>query len=216
MSLDTKTVLEALKQLREQSKDRKFSQSMELIINLRDIDEKKPEGKIQESIELPYAPTKKTKVCVIATGELALKAKKNGADLVIGNEDLESLATDKKRQKQLANNYSTFFADVRLMPLVGKTLGSTLGPRGKMPKPLPPTANIKEQMTRWGKTVDLRIRGQPVLQCAIGTEDMQDQEIAANTMAIVKRLEGRLKRGLKNISTIYLKTTMSSPVKIKL
>jgi large subunit ribosomal protein L1 len=216
MSLDTKTVLEALKQLREQSKSRKFSQSMELIINLRDIDVKKPEGKIQESIELPHAPSKKTKVCVIATGELALKAKKNGADLIIGSEDLESLATDKKRQKQLANNYSTFFADVRLMPLVGKTLGSTLGPRGKMPKPLPPTANIKAQMTRWGKTVELRMRSQPVLQCAVGTEDMQDQEIAANTIAIVKRLEGKLKRGLKNISAIYLKTTMSSPVKIKL
>ena len=40
--------------------------------------------------------------------------------------------------------------------------------------------------------------------------------IAANTIAIVKRLEGKLKRGLKNISAIYLKTTMSSPVKIKL
>ncbi|MDH5449187.1 MAG: 50S ribosomal protein L1, partial [Candidatus Bathyarchaeota archaeon] len=78
------------------------------------------------------------------------------------------------------------------------------------------TANIKAQIARWRKTVNVRLRGQPVLQCAVGTEDMKDEEIAENVMAVVRRVEGRLKRGLKNITTIYLKTTMGSPVKIKL
>lgn len=215
MSLDTNTVLEAIKQLRAQPKKRKFSQSMELIINLQDIDMKKPEGRIQESIELPHAPTKKSKVCVIATGELALKAKRTGADL-LSNEDLESLATDKKRQKQLANTYDTFFAEAPLMPLVGKALGAILGPRGKMPKPLLPNANIEAQIAKSAKTISLRVRGQPVLQCAVGTEDMNDNELAENTVAVVKRLEGKLKRGLKNMRTIYLKTTMSPPVKVKI
>ena len=89
MSLKRDTVLKALKSVREQSPKRKFSQSVELIINLRDIDMKKPEAKIQEPIELPHASTKKKTVCVIASGELALKAKKAGADSVIGTEELE-------------------------------------------------------------------------------------------------------------------------------
>ena len=216
MSLDTKTILEAIKKVRERSEEKKFNQSIELIINLRDIDMKKPEAKIQETIELPHAPSKKAKVCVIATGELALKAKKAGAELVIGNAELETLATDKKRQKQLANNYDVFIAEAPLMPLIGKTLGSTLGPRGKMPKPVPPTVNIKTQIEKWKKTVTIRLRGQPILQCAIGTEDMKDEEIAENIMTVVRRLEGRLKRGLKNITTICLKTTMGPIVKIKL
>jgi len=215
MSLDTKT-LEAVKQVREQTKKRKFTQSLELIINLRDIDMKKPEAKIQETIELPHTPNKKRKVCVIATGELALKAKKAGAELVIGKAELEALATDKKRQKQLANNHDVFLAEAPLMPFVGKTLGSILGPRGKMPKPIPPTADIKPQIARWRKTVNIRLRGQPVLQCAIGTEDMTDEELSENIMVVVRRLEGKLKRGLKNIMSIYLKPTMGSPVKIKL
>ncbi len=215
MSLDTKT-LEAVKQVREQTKKRKFTQSLELIINLRDIDMKKPEAKIQETIELPHAPNKKRKVCVIATGELALKAKKAGAELVIGKAELEALATDKKRQKQLANNHDVFLAEAPLMPFVGKTLGSILGPRGKMPKPIPPTADIKPQIARWRKTVNIRLRGQPVLQCAIGTEDMTDEELSENIMVVVRRLEGKLKRGLKNIMSIYLKPTMGAPVKIKL
>ncbi len=216
MSVDTKTIIETLKKIRQQPQKREFNQSIELIINLRDIDMKKPEAKIQENVELPHATSKKARVCVIATGELALKARKAGTQLVLSEEDLETLATDKKRQKQLANNYDNFFAEARLMPLVGKTLGSILGPRNKMPKPVPPTADITAQITRWGKTVNVRLRGQPVLQCAVGTEDMEDEKIAENIMTVLRRLEGRLKRGMKNIRTIHLKTTMGSPVKINL
>ncbi len=216
MPLDTKAVLEAVKQTREQSERKKFNQTVELIINLQDIDMKKPEARIQETIGLPHVSSKKIKVCVIATGELALKAKKTGAELVIGKAELESLATNKKRQKKLAGDYDVFIAEAPLMPLVGKTLGSTFGPRGKMPKPVPPTADIKTQIARWRKTVNVRLRGQPVLQCAIGTEDMKDEEIAENVMAVARRIEGKLKRGLKNIASIYLKTTMGKPVKIKL
>lgn len=216
MSLDTKAIIEAVKQIREQPGKRKFNQTIELIINLRDIDMKKPEAKIQETIELPHTPSKKAKVCVIASGELALKAKKAGAELVVGNPELEALTTDKKRQKQLANNYDVFIAEAPLMPLVGRTLGSILGPRGKMPKPVPPTVDIKVQMRKLRKTVNVRLRGQPILQCAVGSEDMKDEEITGNIMAVVRRIEGRLKRGLKNIMSIHLKTTMGKPVKIKL
>ena len=217
MSLDTKTVVEAVKQVREHSEKRNFNQSIELVINLRDIDMKKPEGKIQETIELPHTPpNKKVKVCVIAGGELALKAKKANAELVIGSSELESLATDKKRQKQLANNYDIFIAEAPLMPLVGKALGATLGPRSKMPKPVPPSADIEAQIERWRKTINVRTRNQPILQCTVGTEDMKDEEIAENIMAVVRRIEGKLKRGLKNVAAICLKTTMGKPTKIKL
>ncbi len=215
MSLETKVVLEALKQAREKSKKRNFSQSIELIINLRDIDIKKPEGKIQETVELPHATNKKSKVCVIAGGELALRAKKAGAELVMGSGELETLATDKKRQRQLAKNYDVFIAEAPLMPLVGRTLGATLGPRDKMPKPVPPTVDIDMQIEKSKKTVNLRLRGQPILQCNVGTDDMKDEEIAENIMAVVRKLEGKLKRGLKNITSICLKTTMGPIVKIK-
>lgn len=216
MSLDTKKVLEAVEKVRERTKKKKFNQSVELIINLRDIDMKKPEARIQETVELPHTSSKKPKACIIATGELALKAKKAGADLVIGNSELESLATDKKRQKQIANSYDIFIAEAPLMPLVGRTLGSILGPRGKMPKPVPPTADIKTQITKWSKMVNIRLRSQPVLQCAVGTEDMKNEEVVENVIAVIRRIEGKLKRGLKNVKSIYLKTTMGPPVKIQL
>lgn len=216
MPLDTKNILQSIKEVKEKSKKRNFVQSIELIINLQDVDPKKPEGKIQEAIELPHEVGKRNKICVIASGELALKAKKAGADLVIERRELEALTGDKKKQKELAKTYDAFIAEAPLMPLVGRVLGATLGPKGRMPTPVPPTANIAEQIEKNRKTVKVRLRGQPVLQCRVGTENMSDEEIADNIQAIIRQIEGKLKRGIKNVKSINLKTAMGPLIKISL
>lgn len=216
MSLDSKAFLESVKQAKEKSKRRSFSQSIELIVNLRDIDMKKPEGKIQERIELPNAVGKQTKICVFASGELALKARKAGADLVLERKELESLAGDKKRRKALAQSYDFFIAEAPLMPLVGKILGSALGPKGRMPTPVPPTVNIGERIKKSRNTVLVRLRGQPVIQCRVGTDGMPDEKVVENIQVVLRRLEGRLKRGSGNFESVYVKTTMGQPVKMKI
>jgi len=216
MPLDNKKLLQAVKEVKEKTEKRKFAQSIELVVNLKDIDPKKPENKFQESIELPYPPGKENKVCVIASGEMALRAKREGADLVIQRDELEALAGDKKRGKKLASAYDFFIAEAPLMPLIGRTLGTTLGPQGKMPTPVPPTADIKGQIERLRKTALLRMRAQPVLQCRVGNEKMSNEEIAENIQATIRRIEGKLKRGIKNVSSVYLKMTMGSPVKVEI
>ncbi len=214
MPLNMKNLLAAVKEVKSKATERKFSQSIDLAINLQNVDMKKPEGKIQERVELPNSVGKELKICVIATGEMALKAKRAGASLVIERAALEALVGDKKKQKDVAKNYDIFIAEAPMMPLVGKTLGASLGPRGKMPTPVPPNANIEDQMERHRKVVFVRTRGQPVLQCRVGNEDMTDKEIAENVQAVVRRIEGKLKRGIKNFKSVYLKTSMGSAVKV--
>jgi len=216
MPLNMKNILAAVKEVKSKSKERKFSQSIDLAINLQNIDMKKPEGRIQERIELPHSVGKELKVCVIATGEMAFKAEKAGASLVIERVALEALVADKKKQKDIAKEYDLFIAEAPLMPLVGKSLGASLGPRGKMPTPVPPNANIEEQIEKHRKMVFVRMRGQPVLQCRVGNEEMKDEEIAENVQAVVRRIEGKLKRGIKNFRSVYLKTSMGSAVKVAL
>jgi len=216
MPLDEKNLLQTINEVKEKSKKRSFVQSIELIISLRDIDPKKPEGKIQELIELPNSTGKENRVCVIASGEMALEAKKANADLVIKKTELQALAGDKKKQKELAKAYDFFIAEAPLMPLVGKILGATLGPKGKMPTPVPPTANIADHIKKHRKMVFIRLRGQPVLQCRVGTENMEDSKIAENSQVVIRRVEGKLRRGIKNIRSIQLKTSMGSPIKMKM
>jgi large subunit ribosomal protein L1 len=215
MPLDQKTILAAVKEAKEKSEKRKFNQSVELIIKLHDVDMKSPEGKIQEVLELPHALEKLNKICVIASGELAMKARNAEADRVIERSELEALGGKKQDMRKIANGYDVFIAEAPLMPLVGKVLGPVLGPRGKMPLPVPPSADISGLVKKYRKTIVVRLRNQPIIQNRVAMENMKDEEIAENIQAILKILEGKLKKGTKNIRFAYVKTAMGTPVKIK-
>jgi large subunit ribosomal protein L1 len=215
MPLDKKTIIDAVKEAKEKSGQKKFNQTVDLILNIQEIDMKSPEGKIQEVVELPHATGKPNKVCVIASGELALKARRANADSVIERADLEALAGKKKELRKLADDYDVFISEAPLMPLVGRILGPVLGPRGKMPLPVPPTADIAGLIAKHRKTIVVRMRNQPIIQCSVGTENMNEEELFDNIQAVLRVLEGKLKRGLKNIKLAYIKTSMGTPVKIK-
>jgi len=215
MPLDQKTILAAVKEAKEKSEKRKFNQSVELVLKLHDIDMKSPEGKIQEVLELPHALENPNKICVIASGELAMKSRNAKADRVIERSELEALGGKKQEMRKLANGYDVFIAEAPLMPMVGKILGPVLGPRGKMPIPVPPAVDISNLMLKHRKTIILRMRNQPIIQNRVAMENMKDEEIAENIQAVFRLLEGKLKKGTKNIRFAYIKTAMGPPVKIK-
>jgi len=214
MPLDKKTLLTAIKEVKSKSKERKFTQSVDLILDIKELDMKAPEGRIQQIVELPHITGKPNKICVFATGELAFKAKASSADIVIEKADLESLL-EKKELRKLGNTYDVFISEAPLMALVGRTFGPVLGPRGKLPIPVPPNVNIKEEIEKHRKTVRIRMRNQPIIQVQIGTEDMKDEDLVDNILAVLRFLDGKLKRGLKNIKFLFIKTSMGTPVKIK-
>jgi large subunit ribosomal protein L1 len=215
MPLDQKTILAAVKEAKEKSEKRKFTQSVELVLNLQEIDMKSPEGRIQEIVDLPHALEKPNRICVMASGELALKARRANADHVVERSELDGLAGKKRELRKMAEDYDVFIAEAQLMPLVGKILGPVLGPRGKMPLPVPPTADIAALMARHRKTIMVRTRSQPILQLRVGMESMKEEELTDNIQAVLKVLEGKLKKGMKNIKFAYIKTAMGKPVKIK-
>jgi large subunit ribosomal protein L1 len=207
-------IARALGELRKNIEKRKFAQSIDLVVKLREVDLKKPENRINETIALPNPSEKPLKICVIASGDLGTRAKDAGADMLVSRQDLENLGRDKKAARKLAVDYDFFIAEAPLMPLVGRGLGSFLGPRGKMPTPVPPNAAIEQIVAGHRKMVRVRMREQPVLQCRIGTENMTDDKLVENVQAVVSRIEQKLERGFKNISEVLLKSTMGKPVKV--
>ena len=216
MPLTKENIQKALEELRKNKKKRNFKESLELIIKLKELDLKKPENRINQTIILPHDIGKSVKVCVIATGQLALKSKEANADLVLGKDQLTDLGNDKKAARKLLQEYGFFVAEAPLMPLVGKTIGPTLGPRGKMPTPINPNAPIADVIDQARRTIKIRVRDQPVIQCRIGVDDMSDDNLSENIQAIFSSIEGKLERGVRNISEILIKTTMHEPVKLVL
>ena len=215
MPLDTKTISEAIKQAKSQAGEKKFNQTVELILDIMEIDMKAPEGKIQEVVELPHDTGKPNRVCVIASGEFALKAKNSQADIVVERAGLEELSGKKKELRKLATSYDVFISEAPLMPLVGRILGPVLGPRGKMPVPVAPNADISALIAKHRKTVVVRMRNQPIIQVPVGSQQMSDEDLVDNTMVVLRMLDGKLKRGLKNVRYVFIKTSMGQPVKIK-
>jgi len=116
-------LVEVIKEAKTSTKPKKFTQAIELIINFKDIDVKKGFA-LNEVVQLPKTSSPAT-VCVIATGEMSLKAKKANADSVIGTSELDKFATNKRESRKFINKYDFFLADTKVMPHVGKNFGST-------------------------------------------------------------------------------------------
>jgi large subunit ribosomal protein L1 len=215
MPLDKDTILNAVKEAKAKSGQKKFNQTVDLILDIKEIDMKSPEGKIQAVVDLPHATGKPNKICVIASGELAMKAKNAEADKVLEKADLDGLAGKKKELRKLASDYDVFISEAPLMSLVGKILGPVLGPRGKLPVPIPPNADVAGLMAKQRKAVVVRMRNQPIIQVPVGSENMTEEELVDNIQAVLRVVEGKLKRGLKNVKYAFVKTSMGTPVKIK-
>ncbi|MCD6478138.1 MAG: 50S ribosomal protein L1 [Candidatus Aenigmarchaeota archaeon] len=208
--IEEKEIMEALKTAREKSKKRKFTQTWDLIINLKNIDLSKPENRFSGSIILPNKKGKKSKICVI-TNSLVNEAKKLGIK-TITRDELKKMT--KKEAKKIADEYDYFLGEASLMPDIGRILGPVLGPRGKMPKPFPPGANLKSLIESGSKTFNINVKT-PVIQGAIGSEDMKDEELTENIMSVLNFVESKLPKGKQQIKDVYVKLTMGSPAKVK-
>ncbi|MCL2032273.1 MAG: 50S ribosomal protein L1 [Methanomassiliicoccaceae archaeon] len=206
------TVIAVQKAL-ESAKKRNFVETVELAINLKDVDLAIPKNRIQEDIILPNGRGKTVKICVIGGGELALKAK-DVADLVITPEELGTIADDKKQAKKIANSTDYFIAEAPLMAVVGKRLGIVLGPRGKMPKPIPPGADPSGMVDNLRKSVTVRTKDRKTFHVPVGTVNMSPEDIADNIDIVLKRVSLKLEKGMANVASAYVKTSMGPAERI--
>jgi large subunit ribosomal protein L1 len=209
-----KETVEAVKKALADKPKRNFTESVDLAINLKNIDLSQPKNRVDEEIILPSGIGKTVKVAVFAKGDVAVNAEKAGADYVFPPEEIDKLGADKARAKKLAGEVNFFIAETQYMPSIGKKLGQVLGPRGKMPTPLPPSADVTNMVTRLKKAIKVRSKDRMTFHTTIGMETMPAEEIAENIDTIVKRLEGKLEKGKFNIGSVYVKTTMGPAVKV--
>ena len=210
----TQEIIDAVKEAKEQAKPRNFTQSIDVIINLKDLDVRKPENRFSEEVALPNGRGKEIKIGVIADGELALAAKNAGVDVVISKEDLQEFGKDIKAAKKVVNSVDSFIAQADMMPLVGRFLGRILGPRNKMPKPVPASARIEPLLERAQATIKVGVKQQPSIQILVGTQDMDDEKLAENIEAVLAVLDRNLEKGRNQIKSMYIKATMGSVVRV--
>ena len=221
MPLNIAPIVAAVDEIKEKSKKRKFTQSVDLSVNIKDVDLKQPKNRINTEIFLPHEIVgSETKIVVVGTGDLKVRAKNMGLE-VLDKEDLEKLRDDKKSAKKFVKNVDVFIAGVDLMPVLAKSLGPVLGPAGKMPLGppkgrgiIPPNADLTPVVDAYKKMIRIQMRKNLVVNCKVGNEAMSSQDIAENIQSVANFLEDTLENGLRNFVALYVKTTMGPSVKI--
>jgi len=211
-------ILGAIKKARETEKKKKFTQTFDLAINLKEIDINREEGKLDEYLSLPQGRSKPAKVCAFVGPELKPQAEKF-CDFFILSDDFEKW-TEVRKIKKLARDYDYFIAQANIMPAIAKAFGRYFGPVGKMPSPkaghvVPPKANLEPLVKGLKNTIKVGIKKAPVILCAVGSESMTDEQIADNILAVLERVKSKLPKAQHNISNIIIKTSMGKPVKVK-
>ena len=213
--MDKTSILEALNKAKESSKSRNFKQSFDLIISLKNLDMKKTEHQIDAFINLPHAKGKKVKICALIGPELEENAK-NICDYILS----DNFQKYKKNEiKKLAGDFDFFIAQANIMPKIATSFGKVFGPRGKMPNPkagcvVPPNANLAQTHEKLQKTIRISSKSSPVLQCAVGLEDMNIDNIAENVSSVYSSVIRLLPNEKNNVKDIYLKLTMGKSIKV--
>lgn len=204
--------LEALKELRklEEKKPRKFNQSVDLIINLENFDVKKQS--VNLFINLPHK-VRDVKICAF------LEKSSENFDFCITKQELAKWQ-DKKEIKKLAKKYNFFVALASLMPQIATRFGKFLGPAGKMPSPQLGILTSQDEkkevelVQKIKKTIRIKSK-EPSIKLVIAKQEMQDNEIAENALAVYNAVLAALPRTKENIKSVMLKFTMSKPVKVQ-
>lgn len=202
----------AIAQLRKESKKRKFSQAVDLIINFKNVDLKKTP--VDSFVVLPHEFTKQPKVCVIVDDDFVNRAK-GKCDKIISKSELDKWSKPKDI-KRLGREFSFFISQANLMGLLATKFGRILGPLGKMPNPkfggvIPPGGDVKVAVDKFRKSIRIITKNEPIVKTRVGYEDMKDEEIAANAMHIYDSVSHLLPQGETNIASVILKFTMSKP-----
>ena len=207
-------ILKAVKSAIEAAPERKFQESVEIAINLRNIDMAQPKNRIDETMVLPNGTGRIEKIAVLGKGDITTQAKAAGVDLIIGPEEIERLGGEPREARKMANEYRYFLAETAVMPLVGRYLGTRLGPRGKMPTPVPQGMDVGPIVERLRKSVKFRTKDKTTFHVKVGTAAMDPEEVADNIDAVLKKVETSLESGVMNIRSVYVKTSMGPAVRL--
>ena len=208
-----RSAVDVVTEVLSKAPERKFSETVEVAVNLKDLDLTVPKNRLEDEVPLPKGRGKTVKVAVFGSPELCQKMR-GVADLVVPANELDEFAKDKKNVKKVVTSVDFFLAEAPLMPTIGKRLGVVLGPRGKMPRPVPPGSDPTNLVNALKRSIRIRSKGNRTFHAPVGTRSMKPEEIAQNVDAVLTRIVGKLERGRTNIESVYVKTTMGPAVRL--
>ncbi len=218
--MEKNEVLEAIKLARELSKKRNFKQGFDIVINLKNMNVKKPEGNVDLFLQLPHSTGKQVKIAALVDYDLE-KQSKEIADIIILKDQFPKYEDKKKELKKIGRQNDFFIAQADIMPKIATLFGKILGPLGKMPNPkvgavIPGAVpTLKPLAEKLRKTIRLQTKNEPTVKALVGNESMKDEELADNILHVYTSVLHSLPQEKNNIKSAIIKMSMGSPVHLE-
>ena len=208
-------VLECITAMREKTKERKFTQTVELQVALKDYDPQK-DKRFVGSVRLPNIPRPNLKICLIADQKHADEVAANPAINVdvINMDELKKFNKDKKLIKKWAKKYSLLLATDTLIKKIPVVLGPVLNRIGMFPQPCTHNEPLEKKVGDVRGSVKWQLKKVTCLNVAAGNEKMSDEELRQNIVMSLNFLASLLKKNWHNLKAIHIKTTMGSSIKV--
>ena len=222
-SLDAAIDFSVVKKEGYKDKVRKFDETIDLIINIKDVNLKDPKNRIDKEIILSNDVIREDKpnICVIASDEILLEAKKLGVETLDSEGLVKMNNEEKKVKKKFAKKFDFFVVEDKMMRDVARYLARFLGPVGKMPKPFPTGYGIisspddlKIAYNRYKKIIRIQMKKQPIIFAKIGKKSMNKDELYQNMKTVVDFIGDQMPHKFNNFKSMYLKSTMGKAVKV--
>ncbi|BDA41635.1 g92 [Coccomyxa elongata] len=194
------------------TKQRKFTETIELQIGLKNYDPQK-DKRFSGTVKLPYTPRPQMKVCVLGDHKHCEEAKEIGVDQM-SVEDLKKLQKNKKLVKKLAKKYAAFLASESVIKQIPRLLGPGLNKAGKFPTLVSHNDKLEEKVNEIKASVKFQLKKVLCLGVAIGNVAMEEKEIYVNSQMSINFLVSLLKKNWQNVRCLYLKSSMGKPYRL--
>ncbi len=189
----------------------KFDETIELHVRLG-VDPRQADQQVRGTVVLPNGTGKKVRVLVIAKGDKADIAEKEGADIV-GAEEIIA--------KILNENFLDFDVCITSPDMMGQMgrVAKILGPKGLMPSPKSGTVTMDIAKairdTKAGK-VEYRVDKTAIIHCPIGKKSFGADKLLENFNALMDAIVKAKPAAAKGtyIKSVYTASTMGPGLKV--
>jgi len=195
-----------------QEKKRKFLETVELQIGLKDYDTTR-DKRFAGTIKLPHVPRPRMKICMLGDAVHCEQAQRSGIPFK-SVEDLKKLNKNKKLVKKLAQSFDGFLASQVLIPQIPRLLGPGLNKAGKFPTMCVHSEELDKKVTEMRSMVKFQLKKVLCMGVAVGNVNMNPDELRQNCLMAINFLVSLLKKNWNNVNRLHLKSTMGKPYTI--
>ena len=205
-------IVQTLKEALENRKERKFVESVELQVILRDFNPER-EKRFNATTVLNSNTKSNIKFVVVGTIGHIEQAKKMGID-AISKDDLKKFNNEAKLIKKWARKYDAILITDSINREVTKLVGRYITSVGKLPSTINEKETVEKKVNELMKTIRFRVKKSPWVAQSIGVANSSLEDLKANLTKSINFLISLLPKGWHNIKSMTVKTTMGKPQKL--